>query len=117
MAQGEAKLLRPTLAGFHDGMFPIAETFVRIVVSVMFLMHVSVKFKMCASAVAANIFAKNGFRTGTGLGLCDQFIELVGRAQKGNPRAIAPVRATGRAFDVRAATPTMRRSAGSLFAK
>ena len=60
MAQREAKLLYPALAGFYDSVLPIAETFLRIVVGVVFLMHVSVKFKMGAGAVAANIFAKNG---------------------------------------------------------
>jgi putative oxidoreductase len=61
MAQGEAKLLYPGLAGFYQTMLPIAATLLRIVVAVMFLMHVTGKFKIGASALAANIFAKNGF--------------------------------------------------------
>ena len=61
MAQREAKLLYPTLAGYYNNVLPVAETFVRIVVGIMFLMHVSVKFKIGAGAVAANIVAKNGF--------------------------------------------------------
>ena len=60
MAQGETKLLYPGLAGFYETMLPIAATFVRIVIGIMFLMHVSVKFKMGADAVAANVFSKNG---------------------------------------------------------
>ncbi len=60
MAQGEAKLLHPGLAGFYATMLPVAETFVRIVVGIMFLMHVSTKFKLGADAVAANLFSKNG---------------------------------------------------------
>ena len=60
MAQGQSKLLYPGLAGFYETMLPIAGTLVRIVVGVMFLMHVSTKFKLGADAVAANVFAKNG---------------------------------------------------------
>ena len=41
-------------------MLPIAATLVRIIVGIMFLMHVSTKFKLGADAVAANVFAKNG---------------------------------------------------------
>lgn len=60
MAQGETKLLYPGLTGFYEKMLPIAATLVRIIVGIMFLMHVSTKFKLGADAVAANIFAKNG---------------------------------------------------------
>jgi putative oxidoreductase len=60
MARGETKLLYPGLAGFYETWTPIAGTFVRVVVGIMFLMHVSVKFKIGAAAVAANILAKNG---------------------------------------------------------
>ena len=60
MAQGETKLLYPGLAGFYETMLPITATFVRIIVGIMFLIHVSTKFKLGADAVAANIFAKNG---------------------------------------------------------
>jgi putative oxidoreductase len=60
MAQSEAKLMYPGLAGFYQSMLPVAETLVRVIVGVMFLMHVSVKFKLGADAVAANIFSKNG---------------------------------------------------------
>lgn len=60
MAQGEAKLLYPGLSGFYEKMLPVAYTLVRIVVGIMFLMHVSGKFKVGPDAVAANVFAKNG---------------------------------------------------------
>ena len=59
MAQGQTKLLYPSLAGFYETMLPIAGTLMRIVVGIMFLMHVSTKFKLGADAVAANVFAKN----------------------------------------------------------
>jgi len=78
MAQREAKLLYPTLAGYYDNVLPVAEAFVRIVVGIMFLMHVSVKFKIGAGAVAANIFAKNGFEPALAWAYVTMFIELVG---------------------------------------
>lgn len=80
MAQGEAKLMYPGLSGFYATMLPVAETFVRIVVGAMFLMHVSVKFKIGAGAVAANIFAKNGFEPALGWAYVVMFIEVVGGA-------------------------------------
>ena len=45
MPKDETKLLFPGLAGFYETMLPIAVTFVRIVVGIMFLVHVSGKFK------------------------------------------------------------------------
>ena len=50
MAQGQTKLLYPGLAGFYETMLPIAGALVRIVVGIMFLMHVSTKFKLGADA-------------------------------------------------------------------
>jgi putative oxidoreductase len=50
----------PGLAGFYETWTPIADTFVRVVVGIMFLMHVSGKFKAGAAAVAAGALAKNG---------------------------------------------------------
>jgi putative oxidoreductase len=78
MAQGEAKLLHPGLSGFYATMLPVAETFVRIVVGIMFLMHVSTKFKLGADAVAANVFAKNGLEPAMIWAYVVMFIELVG---------------------------------------
>jgi putative oxidoreductase len=78
MAQGEAKLLYPGLSGFYGAMLPIAETFARIVVGAMFLMHVSAKFKVGAAAVAANVFAKNGLEPALGWAYVVMFIEVVG---------------------------------------
>ena len=43
MANSQAKLLYPGLAGFYESVLPIAETFLRIVIGVMFVMHVSGK--------------------------------------------------------------------------
>jgi putative oxidoreductase len=60
MAEGQTKLLYPGLTGFYQTMLPVAGTLLRIVVGIMFLMHVATKFKLGADAVAANVFAKNG---------------------------------------------------------
>jgi putative oxidoreductase len=60
VAEGKTKLLYPGLAGFYETMLPVAATFVRIIVGIMFLTHVSVKFHIGPDAVAANIMAKNG---------------------------------------------------------
>ena len=78
MAQGEAKLMYPGLSGFYGTMLPIAETFARIVVGAMFLMHVSAKFKVGAAAVAANVFAKNGLEPALAWAYVVMFIEVVG---------------------------------------
>lgn len=58
MANSQTKLMYPGLAGFYDSMMPIAETFVRIVVGIMFLMHVMGKFNAGPAGVAANVMAK-----------------------------------------------------------
>ena len=80
MAQAETKLLYPGLAGFYEAMLPIAGTFARIVVGIMFLMHVSVKFKIGAGAVAANIMAKNGLEPAMVFAYLAILLEVVGGA-------------------------------------
>ena len=78
MAQGQTKLLYPGLAGFYETMLPIAGTLVRIIVGIMFLMHVSTKFKLGADAVAANLFAKNGIEPALIWTYVVMFMESVG---------------------------------------
>lgn len=78
MAQEQTKLLIPGLAGFYDSMLPIAATLVRVIVGVMFLMHVWTKFKLGAPAVAANVFAKNGLEPALTLAYLIMVLELVG---------------------------------------
>lgn len=78
MAQAEAKLLYPGLAGFYETVFPIAMTLVRIVVGVMFLMHVSAKYKAGAAAVAGGVFAKNGIEPALMWTYVVMFLETVG---------------------------------------
>jgi putative oxidoreductase len=78
MATNQTKLLYPGLAGFYETMLPIAATLARVVVGVMFLMHVSVKFKIGAAAVAANILAKNGIEPALMWAYVIMFLEVVG---------------------------------------
>lgn len=80
MAQANTKLLVPGLAGFYETMLPIALTVLRIVVGVMFLMHVSGKFRVGAGAVAANIFVKNGVEPALLWAYVVMFLESVGGA-------------------------------------
>ena len=77
MAQSEAKLVYPGLAGFYDTMLPIAEAFLRIVVGIMSLMHVSGKLTVGPSAVAANVMAKNGLEPAILWAYVIIFLELV----------------------------------------
>src|SRR5215467_2506747 len=78
MPTSETKLLFPGLARFYETMLPIAATFVRIVVGAMFLMHVSVKFKAGAAAVAANTLARNGIEPALMWAYVIMFLETVG---------------------------------------
>jgi len=77
---GQTKLIFPGLAGFYQSWTPIAGTLVRIVVGIMFLMHVSFKFKIGAAAVAANIMAKNGVEPALVCAYIVMFLEVVGGA-------------------------------------
>jgi putative oxidoreductase len=78
MANSQAKLMYPGLAGFYDSVLPIAETLLRIVVGIMFLMHVSGKFSSGPSAVAANVMAKNGLEPAILWAYVIIFLESVG---------------------------------------
>src|SRR5215472_13720314 len=79
MATNHAKLLYPGLAGFYENVLPIAETFVRIVIGVMFLMHVSGKFTAGPAAVAGNL-AKIGLQPAILWAYVLIFFESVGGA-------------------------------------
>jgi putative oxidoreductase len=78
MATNDSKLLYPGLAGFYDSMLPVAATLVRVVVGIMFLMHVSGKFKAGAAVIATNIFAKNGVEPALMWTYVVMFLETVG---------------------------------------
>jgi putative oxidoreductase len=80
MTKVDAKLMFPGLAGFYETMLPIAQTFVRIVVGVMFLMHVSGKFKVGAAVFAANVLAKYGIEPALPWTYFIMALELVGGA-------------------------------------
>ena len=75
MANSQGKLLYPGLTGFYESALPIAETFLRIVVGVMFLMHVSGKLSAGPGAVAAT---KNGLEPAILWAYVIIFLELVG---------------------------------------
>ena len=75
---GQTRLIFPGLANFYETMMPIAATFVRVVVGIMFLMHVAFKFKIGAGAVVANIMAKNGLEPALLLAYVVMALELVG---------------------------------------
>jgi len=78
MPKDETKLLFPSLAGFYETMLPIAATFVRVVVGIMFLMHVSGKFAAGPAAVAANTLARNGIEPALMWAYVIMFLESVG---------------------------------------
>jgi putative oxidoreductase len=80
MARGDTKLLYPGLAGFYETMLPVAATFVRVVVGIMFIMHVMGKFNAGPTAVAANVMAKNGLQPALFWAYIVIFFESVGGA-------------------------------------
>jgi putative oxidoreductase len=77
---GQTKLMFPGLAGFYEAVNPIAYTLVRIVVGVMFVMHVQGKLHAGATAIAANVMAKNGLEPALFFAYAAIFLELVGGA-------------------------------------
>jgi putative oxidoreductase len=79
-AKGQAKLVYPGLAGFYENWNEIAYTLVRIVIGIIFVMHVWGKFKVGAAAVAANVMAKNGLEPAIGFAYAAMFLESVGGA-------------------------------------
>ncbi len=50
----------------------------RVIVGIMFLMHVSIKFKIGAAAVAANIMAKSGLEPALGFAYVAMSLESIG---------------------------------------
>lgn len=78
MANSQGKLLYPGLTGFYESALPIAETFLRIVIGVMFVIHVSGKLTAGPAAVAANVMSKNGLEPAILWAYVIIFLELVG---------------------------------------
>jgi putative oxidoreductase len=76
--KSEAKLIFPGLADFYVSFGRIAYTLVRVVVGIMFLMHVSGKFKAGAAAVAANVMSKNGLEPSLFFAYAAIVLETVG---------------------------------------
>ncbi|HEY1309372.1 MAG TPA: DoxX family protein [Pseudolabrys sp.] len=75
---GGTKLIYPGLAGLYAKMMPIAGTLVRVIVGVMFVMHVWGKFHAGADAVAANVMAKNGLQPAILFAYAAMALESVG---------------------------------------
>ena len=75
---GQTKLVFPGLAGFYEALSPVAGALLRVIVGVMFLMHVSTKFKIGAGAVAANVMGKNGLEPALLFAYAAMTLEMVG---------------------------------------
>jgi putative oxidoreductase len=80
MATSSPKLIFPGLAGFYATWQPIAYTLVRVVVGIMFIMHVQGKLHAGPATVAANFMAKNGLEPAILFAYAAIFLELVGGA-------------------------------------
>ncbi len=76
--RAETRLIFPGLAGFYESWREIAYTLTRVVIGIMFVMHVWGKFKVGAAAVAANIMAKNGLEPALFFAYAAIFLESVG---------------------------------------
>lgn len=61
-SSSQPRLLFPGLAGFYASTAPFTDTLIRVVVGIMFLMHVSAKFKAGPDAVAAGAMAHAGLQ-------------------------------------------------------
>ena len=80
MQMSRTNLVFPGLSSLYDKLFPLALTLLRVVVGIMFLVHVSAKFQAGAAAVAANVFAKNGLEPALAMTYVVMFLEVVGGA-------------------------------------
>lgn len=76
---GQTKLMFPGLAGFYEAVNPIAYTLVRIVIGVMFVMHVQGKLHAGPAGVAG-MMSKNGLEPALFFAYAAIFLELVGGA-------------------------------------
>jgi putative oxidoreductase len=77
---GQTKLIFPGLAGFYRSLGPTAYTLVRIVVGIMFIMHVQGKLNAGPAAIAANVMGKNGLEPAILFAYAAIFLESVGGA-------------------------------------
>jgi putative oxidoreductase len=75
----DTKLIYPGLAGFYAKMLPVAATLVRVVVGIMFVMHVWGKFNAGPAAIATN-FGKYGLPAPDLFAYAAIFLESVGGA-------------------------------------
>jgi putative oxidoreductase len=77
---GQTKLIFPGLVGFYKSLGPFAYTLVRVVVGIMFIMHVQGKFHAGPAAIAANLMSKNGLEPAILFAYAAIFLESVGGA-------------------------------------
>jgi putative oxidoreductase len=75
----QTKLIFPGLASFYETMLPVAATFVRVVLGIMFVMHVMGKFHNGADAVAGYM-GKNGLHPGAFFAYAAMALESIGGA-------------------------------------
>src|ERR1041385_1121828 len=75
--KADTKLIYPGLADFYAKFDPIAYTLVRIIVGIMFLVHVSGKYKVGPAAIAGYM-AKNGLEPGAAFAYAAIFLETAG---------------------------------------
>lgn len=78
-AFGQTKLIYPGLAGFYEKTAPLSYTLMRVVVGIMFVIHVWGKFHAGPAAVAG-MMAKNGLAPGVAFAYAAMFLESVGGA-------------------------------------
>jgi|SRR5450631_1758347 putative oxidoreductase len=78
MANNQTMLIYPGLAGFYESMLPVAATLVRVVVGIMFLIHVQGKLHAGPTAVAANLMAKNGLEPAIAFAYAVIALEIAG---------------------------------------
>jgi len=76
---GQTKLIFPGLAGFYATVQPIAYTLVRVVIGIMFIMHVQGKLNAGPAGVAG-MMGKNGLEPALFFAYSAIFLELVGGA-------------------------------------
>ena len=76
--RGETKLIFPGLAGFYASMAPIADTLVRVVVGIMFLVHVSGQIQSRRRRGRGQLHGKERPRAGLVFAYAAMVLELVG---------------------------------------
>jgi putative oxidoreductase len=77
-ASGETKLVWPGLSAFYGSFSEVTYALMRVVIGYILFMHGWAKIGAGASAVAANVMAKNGLEPAIGFAYAAMFLEIVG---------------------------------------